>query len=42
MFVIYDDRLVSVELFSGAVSLREPQEIQYHLELFEYANSPKR
>ena len=36
VFVIYDDRLVSIELFSGAVSLREPQDVQYHLELFDF------
>jgi transcriptional regulator with XRE-family HTH domain len=36
IFTIYDDRLVIVELFSGGVSLREPQDVQYHLELFEF------
>lgn len=36
IFTIYDDRLVIAELFSGAVSLREPQDVQYHLELFEF------
>jgi len=36
IFTIYDDRLVIAELFSGAVSLREPQDVAYHLELFEF------
>lgn len=36
IFTIYDDRLVIAELFSGAVSLREQQDVQYHLELFEF------
>jgi transcriptional regulator with XRE-family HTH domain len=38
-FVVYDDRLVMAELFSGGVALREPQEISYHLNLFEYFNN---
>jgi hypothetical protein len=37
-FVVYDDRLVLVEMFSGGVALRDPQEISYHLNLFEYFN----
>ncbi|GAA0507452.1 DUF5753 domain-containing protein [Saccharopolyspora thermophila] len=36
VFVTYDDRLVIVELFSGEVALREPQDVAYHLNLFEY------
>ncbi|MFJ4092791.1 Scr1 family TA system antitoxin-like transcriptional regulator [Kitasatospora sp. NPDC089913] len=35
IFVVYDDRLVTIELFSGEVALRTPQDIGYHLELFE-------
>jgi hypothetical protein len=35
VFVIYDDRLVTVELFSGEVVLRDPQDISYHIELFD-------
>ncbi|TQF05900.1 helix-turn-helix domain-containing protein [Kitasatospora acidiphila] len=35
IFVIYDDRLVTVELFSGEVVLRTPQDVGYHIELFE-------
>lgn len=35
IFVIYDERLVTVELFSGTVALRDPQDIAYHVELFE-------
>jgi transcriptional regulator with XRE-family HTH domain len=39
IFVIFDDRLVLVELFSGEVALRDPQEISYHLNLFDYFNN---
>lgn len=36
VFVIYDERLVTVELFSGEVVLRDPRDVAYHLELFEF------
>jgi transcriptional regulator with XRE-family HTH domain len=39
MFVIYDDRLVLVELFSGEVALRDPKDIAHHLDLFEFFHS---
>ncbi|WP_399090516.1 helix-turn-helix domain-containing protein [Streptomyces sp. BBFR2] len=35
IFVIYDDRLVTVELFSGEVVLRDPRDISQHLSLFD-------
>jgi transcriptional regulator with XRE-family HTH domain len=35
-FVIYDRRLVSIEISSGEVSLIHPRNIAYHLELFDY------
>ncbi|MBQ0829566.1 helix-turn-helix domain-containing protein [Streptomyces sp. RG38] len=35
IFVVYDDRLVTVELFSGEVVLRDPRDITQHLGLFE-------
>ncbi|WP_240045557.1 helix-turn-helix transcriptional regulator [Streptomyces sp. L-9-10] len=35
IFVVYDDRLVTVELFSGEVVLRDPREIIQHLNLFD-------
>ncbi|MFC7869115.1 helix-turn-helix transcriptional regulator [Streptomyces sp. S816] len=35
IFVVYDDRLVTVELFSGEVVLRDPRDITQHLSLFE-------
>ena len=35
IFVIYDERLVTVELFSGTVALRDPQDVAYHAELFD-------
>ncbi|WP_406304345.1 helix-turn-helix transcriptional regulator [Streptomyces sp. NBC_00885] len=34
IFVIYDDRLVTVELFSGEVVLRDPRDVSQHLDLF--------
>ena len=36
VFVVYDDRLVIVELFSGEVALRDYRDITYHLNVFEY------
>ena len=36
VFVVYDDRLVVVELFSGEVALRDPRDVTYHLNLFDY------
>ncbi|MGC5342340.1 helix-turn-helix transcriptional regulator [Streptomyces sp. AM 4-1-1] len=35
IFVIYDDRLVTVELFSGEVTLRDPKDVTQHQNLFE-------
>ena len=35
-FILYDDRLVTIELFSGEVVLRDPRDITYHANLFEY------
>lgn len=35
-FVTYDDRLVTLELFSGSVVLRDPKDVEYYRELFEY------
>jgi transcriptional regulator with XRE-family HTH domain len=36
IFVVYDERLVTVELFSGGVALRDPRDVAYHLELFRF------
>ncbi|RKT82104.1 Helix-turn-helix domain-containing protein [Saccharopolyspora antimicrobica] len=36
IFVVYDERLVTVEMFSGAVALRDYRDISYHLNVFEY------
>lgn len=36
VFTIYDNRLVTAELFSGEVLLRDPQDITFHLELFQF------
>lgn len=35
-FVLYDDRLVIAELFSGEVALRDPKDVAHHLDLFEF------
>lgn len=35
-FVTYDERLVTVELFSGSLVLRDPKDIEYYRELFDY------
>jgi transcriptional regulator with XRE-family HTH domain len=35
-FVLYDDRLVTIELFSGEVVLRDPRDVAYHVNLFDY------
>jgi transcriptional regulator with XRE-family HTH domain len=36
VFVVYDDRLVTIELFSGEVVLRDPRDISQHLDLFDF------
>jgi transcriptional regulator with XRE-family HTH domain len=35
IFVVYDDCLVTIELFSGEVVLRDPRDISQHLSLFD-------
>ncbi|MFJ2373590.1 helix-turn-helix domain-containing protein [Streptomyces sp. NPDC087769] len=35
IFVVYDDQLVTVEMFSGEVILRDPRDIAQHLNLFD-------
>ncbi|MFL6143043.1 MAG: helix-turn-helix domain-containing protein [Labedaea sp.] len=39
IFVVYDDRLVVVELFSGEVVLRDYRDVSYHLNVFDYFHS---
>lgn len=39
VFVVYDDRLVIVETFSGEMALRDPRDVAYHLNLFDYFHS---
>lgn len=36
VFVIYDDRMVTIETDGGMVVLRDPTDVQEHLELFEH------
>lgn len=35
-FVVYDEALVTAELFSGQVVLRDPKDVDYYLALFDY------
>ncbi|WP_020669212.1 helix-turn-helix domain-containing protein [Amycolatopsis nigrescens] len=35
-FVVYDERLVRVEMFSGSVALRDPRDVAYHLNIFQF------
>ncbi|WP_082859903.1 helix-turn-helix transcriptional regulator [Alloactinosynnema sp. L-07] len=35
-FVVYDERFVMCELFSGSVILRDPQEVAYHVNVLEH------
>jgi transcriptional regulator with XRE-family HTH domain len=35
-FVIYDDRFVTIEMFSGDVVLRDPQEVSYHINIVDH------
>ncbi len=34
-FTIYDDRIVTAETFGGAIVMRDPRDIAFHLRLFE-------
>lgn len=36
IFVIYDERLATGEMFSGTVALRDYRDISYHLNVFDY------
>lgn len=36
VFVVYDDRLVVVEIFSGEIALRDYRDITYHLNVFQH------
>jgi hypothetical protein len=38
-FTIYDDRLVTAELFSGMVTLTDIEDIKYHRAVFNYFES---
>ena len=35
-FVLYDDRLVTAELFSGEVTLPDAEDVKYHRQVFDY------
>lgn len=35
IFVVHDERLVTVELFNGSLSFRDPRDVSYYLEIFE-------
>jgi hypothetical protein len=34
-FTVYDDRLVTAEIFGGVVLMRDPRDVAFHLNLFE-------
>jgi transcriptional regulator with XRE-family HTH domain len=36
VFVVYDERLVTVEMFSGGMALRDHRDISYHLNVFKH------
>jgi len=36
VFLVFDERLVIAELFSGEVVLRDPRDVLYHLNLFQF------
>jgi transcriptional regulator with XRE-family HTH domain len=36
IFTIHDDRLVTVDLFNGGLTFRDPSDIRYYLELFAF------
>lgn len=38
-FVVYDAKLVTAELFSGQLVLRDPKDVDYYTDLFEFFNS---
>ena len=38
-FVVYDQRLVGAEVFSGEIVLTDPRDIAYHLSLFHFFES---
>jgi len=35
-FVTYDDRLATAELFTGSIVFRDPKDVEYYRELFDY------
>ncbi|MFF0575659.1 helix-turn-helix domain-containing protein [Streptosporangium saharense] len=35
-FTVYDDRLATAEVFGGAMVMRDPKDVTYHLELFHF------
>jgi transcriptional regulator with XRE-family HTH domain len=35
-FTVYDERLVLAEVFSGEIALRDPRDVAYHLNVFEF------
>ncbi len=36
MFVLYDDRLVAIEVETGMIMLRDPVDIAHYAELFDF------
>jgi transcriptional regulator with XRE-family HTH domain len=35
-FTVYDDRIATAETFGGVIMMRDPRDVQYHLDLFSF------
>jgi transcriptional regulator with XRE-family HTH domain len=35
-FTVYDERIATAETFGGVIMMRDPRDVQYHLELFSF------
>jgi Domain of unknown function (DUF5753) len=35
-FTVYDERIATAETFGGVIMMRDPRDVQYHLELFAF------
>ena len=39
MFMLFDDRLTAIEVKTGLLMLRDPVDVQYYVDTFEYFRS---
>jgi hypothetical protein len=35
-FTVYDQRIATAETFGGVIMMRDPKDVTYHLELFDF------